>query len=43
MSAANLSEADKAALRSGVAGMVAARLAGVPPPGVIFRAQGRPR
>jgi hypothetical protein len=30
MSAANLSEADKAALRSGVAGMVAARLAGVP-------------
>src|SRR5437762_3028348 len=30
MSAANLSEADKAALRSGVSGMVAARLAGVP-------------
>ena len=30
MSAANLSELDKAALRSGVAGMVAARLAGVP-------------
>jgi hypothetical protein len=30
MSAANLSEADKTALRSGVAGMVAARLAGVP-------------
>src|SRR5437667_5667840 len=30
MSAAKLSEADKAALRSGVAGMVAARLAGVP-------------
>jgi len=30
MSAANLSEADKIALRSGVAGMVAARLAGVP-------------
>jgi hypothetical protein len=30
MSAANLSSADKAALRSGVAGMVAARLAGVP-------------
>src|SRR5437762_7038036 len=30
MSAANLSEEDKTALRSGVAGMVAARLAGVP-------------
>ena len=30
MFAANLSEADKAALRSGVSGMVAARLAGVP-------------
>ena len=30
MSAANLSEADKIALRSGVAGMVAARLAGIP-------------
>jgi hypothetical protein len=30
MSAANLSEADKTALRSGVSGMVAARLAGVP-------------
>ena len=30
MSAANLSEADKAALRSGVAGMIAARLAGMP-------------
>ena len=30
MSAANVSELDKAALRSGVAGMVAARLAGVP-------------
>ena len=30
MSAAALSEEDKAALRSGVAGMVAARLAGVP-------------
>ena len=30
MSAANLSVLDKAALRSGVAGMVAARLAGVP-------------
>jgi hypothetical protein len=29
MSAANLSEADKTALRSGVSGMVAARLAGV--------------
>ena len=29
MSAANLSEADKAALKSGVSGMVAARLAGV--------------
>jgi hypothetical protein len=30
MSATNLSEADKTALRSGVSGMVAARLAGVP-------------
>jgi len=30
MSAANISEADKTALRSGVSGMVAARLAGVP-------------
>ena len=30
MSAANLSEADKTALRSGVSGMVAARLAGMP-------------
>ena len=30
MSAANLSEADKTALKSGVAGMIAARLAGVP-------------
>jgi hypothetical protein len=30
MSAVNLSEADKTALRSGVSGMVAARLAGVP-------------
>jgi hypothetical protein len=30
MSAANLLEADKTALRSGVPGMVAARLAGVP-------------
>jgi hypothetical protein len=30
MSTANLSEADKTALRSGVSGMVAARLAGVP-------------
>ena len=30
MSAANLSEADKTALRSGVSGTVAARLAGVP-------------
>jgi len=30
MSAANLSEADKAALKSGVTGMIAARLAGVP-------------
>src|SRR6266566_6715647 len=30
MSAANLSDADKTALRSGVSGMVAARLAGVP-------------
>jgi hypothetical protein len=30
MSSANLSEEDKTALRSGVAGMVAARLAGVP-------------
>ena len=30
MSAAKLSEADKTALRSGVSGMVAARLAGVP-------------
>jgi hypothetical protein len=30
MSAANLSEEDKTALRSGVAGMVAARMAGVP-------------
>jgi hypothetical protein len=30
MSAANVSEGDKTALRSGVAGMVAARLAGVP-------------
>ena len=29
MSAANISEADKTALRSGVSGMVAARLAGV--------------
>src|SRR5438552_17598125 len=31
MSFGNLSEADKTALRSGVSGMVAARLAGVPP------------
>jgi hypothetical protein len=30
LSAANLSEADKTALRSGVSGMVAARLAGAP-------------
>jgi hypothetical protein len=30
LSAANLSQADKSALRSGVSGMVAARLAGVP-------------
>jgi hypothetical protein len=32
MSAANLSEPDKTALRSGVSGMVAARLAGTPEP-----------
>ena len=35
LSAANLSEADKTALRSGVSGMVAARLAGTPEPAQI--------
>ena len=35
MSATNLSEADKTALRSGVSGMVAARLAGTPEPAQI--------
>ena len=35
MSAANISEGDKTALRSGVSGMVAARLAGTPEPAQI--------
>ena len=35
MSFGNLSEADKTALRSGVSGMVAARLAGTPEPAQI--------
>src|SRR5437899_11404965 len=43
MSFGNLSEADKTALRSGVSGMVAARLAGTPEPAQIGPSPQPPR